>query len=233
MLTTTKYLMTVYGMFEGNNLSTSEFEMVGKIMIAFDCLVILGSHLMVVGIFVLLSGTVKHLKEIEQGTVNHDKGGAGRTKKIVPFRATPNTQLTLKKRRPSRAAKARERLVDLLPVDQRETFENVSLHEKEKEKEKEEKEQKANIGGILFGGGIGNCVPVSTAIAEPSTLPLDASSVFTDDGTPPSSDLLASGEVRTPQNKNQGFRFAGLPAVSPHQNKNQGIAPSSSSSSNI
>ena len=197
MLTTTKYLMTVYGMLQGNNLSASEFEMVGKIMIAFDCLVILGSHLMVVGIFVLLSGTVKHLKEMEQGTEHHDRGGPGRTKKIVPFRATPRTELALTKRRPSRVAKARERLVDLLPVDQRETFENVSLHEKEKEKE--EKEQKANIGGILFGGGIGDCVPVSTAIAEPSTLPLDASSVFTD-GTPPSSDLLAS-EVRTPEQK--------------------------------
>ena len=37
-------------------------------------------------------------------------------------------------------------------------------------------------------------------------------------------------EKCVPQNKNQGFRLAGLPAVSP-QNKNQGIAPSSSSSS--
>ena len=112
VLTTAKYLMTVYGMLQSKNLTTTEIERLGQIMIVFDCIIIVGSHLLILGLFVLLRVTVKNLKDIENATAKEQQDIKDNKKtKIVPFNAIKGGI------RGSVSGRSRDRLMDRVVLD--------------------------------------------------------------------------------------------------------------------
>jgi hypothetical protein len=67
VLTALKYLLTLFGMLRRSDLTESELQILGQVLIFFDCLVIFGGLACVAAIFVLLKRSVKDLKNIHNG----------------------------------------------------------------------------------------------------------------------------------------------------------------------
>lgn len=67
VLTALKYLLTLFGMLRRSELTEPELQVLGQVLIIFDCLVIFGGLACVAAIFVLLKRSVKDLKNIRDG----------------------------------------------------------------------------------------------------------------------------------------------------------------------
>ena len=67
VLTALKYLLTLFGMLRRSDLTESELQVLGQVLIIFDCLVVFGGLACVAAIFVLLKRSVKDLKNIRDG----------------------------------------------------------------------------------------------------------------------------------------------------------------------
>ena len=93
MLTALKYLLTLFGMLRRSDLTESELQILGQVLIFFDCLVIFGGLACVAAIFVLLKRSVKDLKNI------HDGGTPTSAQQVVPktsqLNRKPSTRPTL------------------------------------------------------------------------------------------------------------------------------------------